>query len=82
LGAGAVQQQTAGPFAIGMDTRQSTGYQLGPSELKQLQEICSGGSERAAFAVDTAPGQSLDREHRPGCDFFFGSIACSCWREP
>jgi hypothetical protein len=54
-GAGAFQQQTAGPFGVTVDTRQRTGYRLWPSEIAQLQEICRALSEGKAFEVDTAP---------------------------
>jgi hypothetical protein len=57
-GAGAYQAQTAGPFGVTMDTRQRTGYNLWPSEIEGLQEICaaagSGGTGRA-FEIDTMP---------------------------
>lgn len=56
--AGAFQSQTAGPFGVTMDTRQRTGYNLWPSEIEGLQEICraagSGGTGRA-FEIDTMP---------------------------
>lgn len=41
-GAGAFQQQTAGPFSVSTDTRQRGGYNLWPSEIDQLQDICGG----------------------------------------
>lgn len=57
-GSGALQSQTAGPFGVTMDTRQRTGYNLWPSEIEGLQEICratgSGGTGRA-FEIDTMP---------------------------
>ena len=40
-GSGAVQQQTAGPFSMMVDTRQkSSGYRPWPSEVNDLQTIC------------------------------------------
>jgi len=54
-GSGALQQQTAGPFGMTVDTRQRTGYNLWPSEIEALQAICSDGGEKKAFSVDTAP---------------------------
>lgn len=55
-GAGSLSTQAAGPFSIGVDTRQRTGFNLWPSEIEGLQEICraagSGGPGRA-FEVDT-----------------------------
>jgi hypothetical protein len=57
-GSGAFQAQSAGPFSITTDTRQRTGYNLWPSEIEGLQELCraagSGGTGRA-FEVDTMP---------------------------
>src|SRR5687768_16739346 len=42
-GSGALSSQTAGIFAQTIDTRQRTGYNLWPSEITDLQAICSGG---------------------------------------
>lgn len=60
-GAGAYQQQTAGPFGVTLDTRQRTGFNLWPSEIEGLQEICaaagSGGGGRA-FEIDTMPADA------------------------
>lgn len=54
-GAGSFSQQSAGPFQVSMDTRQRTGFNLWPSEISSLQEICADGGEAKAFSVDTAP---------------------------
>lgn len=76
LEAGAVQQQAAGPFSMSIDTRQRTGYNLWPSEIKDLQAICSAGqSKREAWSVDTAP---VGASHLPWCDLMFGAVSCSC----
>jgi hypothetical protein len=60
-GSGALQQQTAGPFGVTVDTRQRTGFNLWPSEIEDLQDICraagSGGTGRA-FEVDTMPSDA------------------------
>ena len=57
-GSGAYQAQTAGPFGVTVDTRQKTGFNLWPSEIEGLQDICaavgSGGTGKA-FEVDTMP---------------------------
>lgn len=57
-GAGSLQTQSAGVFSMGLDTRQRTGFNLWPSEIEGLQEICratgSGGTGRA-FEIDTMP---------------------------
>lgn len=59
--AGAFQSQQAGPFGVTLDTRQRTGYNLWPSEIEGLQEICrasgSGGTGRA-FEIDTMPADA------------------------
>ncbi len=58
---GALSQQGAGPFSMTVDTRQRTGYNLWPSEIEGLQEICrasgSGGTGRA-FEIDTMPADA------------------------
>lgn len=74
-GSGAFQQQTAGPFSVSTDTRQRTGFKMWPSEIEQLQTIC-GGSESAAFAVDTAP--RVSSIHSEACSLVFGANWCSC----
>lgn len=52
---GALQAQQAGPFGMTVDTRQRTGYNLWPSEIEALQDICADGGSSKAFAIDTAP---------------------------
>jgi hypothetical protein len=74
-GAGALQSQQAGPFGMTVDTRQRSGFNLWPSEIQQLQDICkSEGS--GAFSVDTAP--TTVTEHSPICSLAFGASYCSC----
>ena len=76
-GSGAFQQQTAGPFSVSTDTRQRSGFNLWPSEIADLQEICKDGSEgRQAFAIDTAP--SACANHLPWCSLMLGATYCSC----
>lgn len=41
-GTGAVQTSTAGPFGQTLDTRQERRGMFWPSEIEQLQAICSG----------------------------------------
>lgn len=75
-GAGSLQSQTAGVFSMTTDTRQRTGYHLWPSEITDLQAICSTGTAgRQAFSIDTAPAGS---DHLPWCDLYFGGATCSC----
>lgn len=76
-GSGAFSQQTAGPFSVSTDTRQRSGFNLWPSEIADLQEICKDGSEgRQAFSIDTAPSHSS--AHLPWCSLAFGATYCSC----
>lgn len=74
-GAGAFQSQTAGPFGVTLDTRQRVGFNLWPSEINQLQDICKTGAESKAFSVDTVPCGSF---HSPICSLYFGGSSCSC----
>ena len=74
-GSGALQSQTAGPFAVTFDTRQRGGFNLWPSEITQLQDICKNGSESKAFAVDTVGSGGC---HSPICSLYFGGSSCSC----
>jgi hypothetical protein len=76
-GAGALSQQTAGPFGMTVDTRQRTGFNLWPSEIERLQDICrtTGPVGRTAFSIDTAPTSG---GHAPWCSINFGATYCSC----
>lgn len=75
-GTGAVQTQSAGPYSVTTDTRQRTGYNLWPSEITQLQDLCKTGGTPGAFSVDTAP--SLCGTHLLWCAVNFGATYCSC----
>lgn len=79
-GSGAVSTKTVmtGPYmnTETLDTKQRTGYNLWPSEIAQLQELCKTGGTAAAFSVDMAP--SLIGEHLPWCSLNFGADYCSC----
>ncbi len=77
-GAGAFQQQTAGPYSVTTDTRQRSGFNLWPSEIDALQALCRT-SGPSAFTIDTAPtGGSI---HSPICARMFGALYCSCGAE-
>ena len=78
-GAGALSAQTAGPFSQTFDTRQRTGFNLWPSEIADLQAICSteAPAKREAFSFDTAPSAGLSA-HLPWCNLAFGATYCSC----
>ena len=73
-GTGAYQQQTAGPFGVTMDTRQRGGFNLWPSEITQLQDICKDGSKSSAFSVDTVACGGF---HSQSCSVYFNG-PCSC----
>ncbi|MFI5833209.1 hypothetical protein ACIA5A_05980 [Micromonospora sp. NPDC051300] len=74
-GAGAFQQQTAGPFSVTTDTRQRSGFNLWPSEIEALQGLCRAGTT-SAFTVDTAPAGGS--AHSLVCSLNFGALHCSC----
>lgn len=74
---GALQSQQAGPYGMTVDTRQRTGYNLWPSEIEALQEICStGATGREAFAIDTAGAVGVT--HAESCALNFGALYCDC----
>lgn len=76
-GSGSLQSQTAGPFGMQVDTRQRTGFNLWPSEIEALQEICStGATGREAFAIDTAGAVGVT--HAESCALNFGALYCDC----
>lgn len=73
---GALAAQQAGPFGMTVDTRQRTGYNLWPSEIEGLQEICSTGpAVREAFSLDTARFGTV---HAESCALNFGAAYCDC----
>lgn len=74
-GAGAFQSQTIGPYGVTLDTRQRGGFNLWPSEITQLQDICKNGSESSAYSFDTV---GCSPYHSPICSIYFGSDNCSC----
>lgn len=73
-GSGAYQSKTVGPMGITFDTSQPGGFNLRPSEITQLQDICKNGSEFKAFSIDTVPCGGY---HSPICSVYFGG-SCSC----
>ena len=76
-GTGAFSQQTAGPFSASTDTRQRSGFNLWPSEIQGLQDICSTETvEREAFSLDTMPTAGV--YHLDRCALNFGANYCSC----
>lgn len=76
-GAGALQSQTIGPYGMTVDNRQRSGYNLWPSEITDLQAICSAGAAgREAFSVDTAGAYGT--VHSESCALAFGALYCDC----
>ena len=75
-GSGAVAQASAGPFQLSTDTRQRTGFNLWPSEIEVLQDLCSKDAG-GAFGVDMAP-TSGRVFHDEACSVVFGASYCSC----
>jgi hypothetical protein len=76
-GSGALQAQTAGPFGVTVDNRQRTGFNLWPSEITDLQNICkTDDAQKGAFSIDTAP--SLSGMHVDWCSLNLGALYCSC----
>ena len=75
-GSGAVAQASAGPFQLSTDTRQRTGFNLWPSEIEVLQDLCSKDAG-GAFGVDTVSfGGPLI--HDEACSVVFGASYCTC----
>lgn len=75
-GSGAFQTQAAGPFSVGVDTRQQRRGMFWPSEIEALQDICRDDVSLGAFSIDTAPGCSSG--HALICSLNFGALYCSC----
>lgn len=73
-GSGAFQSKTVGPMSVTVDTRQRGGFNLWPSEISQLQDICKDGAGQKAFAIDTVPCGGY---HAQTCSIYFGG-GCSC----
>lgn len=77
-GSGALQAQTAGPFGMTVDTRQkSSGYNLWPSEIEQLQAICSSATDTSSGAFSITP-YGCSSAHLPWCSLSMGAAYCSC----
>lgn len=74
-GAGAVTQQSAGPFSQTI-TPQVRRNAFWPSEIKDLQLICKTASSGKAWSIDTVPGGAI--WHAAICSLHFGATYCSC----
>lgn len=77
-GSGALASTTAGPFGQTVDTRQPRKGMFWPSEIEQLQGLCSsGGDSSDAFTIDTVGGLGVV-QHADICALRFGALYCSC----
>lgn len=75
-GSGALQSETAGTYSYSVDNRQTRRGMFWPSEIEQLQALCSNGEQSGAFAIDTvSTGGAL---HADICSLNFGALYCSC----
>lgn len=74
-GTGALSQQSAGPFMQTVDNRQPRRGMFWPSEINDLQELCSTSGAAGAFTIDTALAVS---GHAEACAINFGALYCSC----
>lgn len=74
-GSGAKSSQSAGPFSETIDTTVSRRGMFWPSEITNLQSICSDGLSGKAFSIDTV---SFSGVHATICSINFGAASCSC----
>lgn len=72
-------QQTAGSFQVSqtLDTRSPRRGLLWPSEITDLQGICSAGATTEAFEIDPTP-TDVAVVHAASCSIMFGATYCSC----
>jgi hypothetical protein len=77
-GTGAMQQQTAGPYGMTVDTRQQRKGMFWPSEIEQLQDLCKGEETSGAFAIDMVGTGGTAAGHAESCALNFGALYCSC----
>lgn len=75
-GSGARSSVTTGPFSESIDTTVARRGMYWPSEITNLQDICSDGVKSGAFSVDTALGGATI--HADTCALNFGATYCSC----
>ena len=74
-GSGVRQSVTTGPFGETIDTTQQRKGMFWPSELTNLQAVCSDGQSGKAFSVDTVGYCGV---HADVCSINFGATYCSC----
>lgn len=74
-GSGVRQSITTGPFGETTDTTQQRKGMFWPSEITNLQAICSDGQSGKAFSIDTV---GLGSVHSAICSVNLGAGYCSC----
>lgn len=75
-GQGGVQSLQAMSFGQTFDTRQTRRAMFWPSEIEQLQKMCSNGTDRGVWSIDTL---SMDSSrHITACSINTGGGHCSC----
>lgn len=74
-GSGAYAQQTTGPFSASIDTRVARRGMFWPSEITDLQKLCSASGSGGAWSIDTATTYGM---HADMCSINFGAEYCSC----
>lgn len=75
-GTGAIVSQAAGPFSQTVDTSRERRSLFWPSEIEQLQKLCTGSDPSGAFSIDTV--SSVYGIHAEACALNFGATYCSC----
>lgn len=79
-GSGAFSQQSLGAASVSIDTRQRNGgYNLWPSEIGALQDLCAATNDSfgRAFSVRPTSGTGV-ASHWPWCDLCMYGLSCSC----
>lgn len=74
-GSGARQSVTTGPFSETVDTTVTRRGMFWPSEIGNLQAVCSSGEKGKAFSIDTVAFGSV---HAEACSINLGANYCSC----
>jgi hypothetical protein len=75
-GSGALQTASVDDASFSFDNRQQRRTLFWPSEITELQALCSTEGPSGAFAVDTV-GATLE-QHADVCALRFGALYCSC----
>lgn len=75
VGTGAVQTDSSGTLSTTTDTTAARRGMFWPSEIADLQKICSDGESGKAYTVDTV---GFGTVHADVCSINFGAAYCSC----